>query len=224
MKIFILPINKFICNITDLELFSHILSIYRDNVDSPFLSSVFTPNAISSEGEAHVFLIDNGRSNILSTKRQKEALYCIDCGACNKVCPVYNTIGDNPYNNVFTGPLAHVVLPFLENYQNCKHFSFNCVLCGNCSKSCPVNIPISDLIIENRRFFFENKIMDWEDGVLARRLKNLLINRSKMNASVWRKKRSIKAFISKSALKTRQLPKFAKESFNVLRTKERNGK
>ncbi len=221
IKIFILPINKFICNIADLELFSHILSVYRDGVDSPFLSSVFTPNYLSSDGEAHVFLIDNGRSNILATKQQKDALLCIDCGACKRVCPVYNTIGDIPYNNVFTGPLANVVLPFLENFESYKHLSFNSVLCGNCSKVCPMNIPLTDLMIENRRFFFEKKIMDWGDSALASRVKKLLLSRAKMNKSVWRKKQTLGLSLPSSVLKKRQLPNFATESFNLLRTKER---
>ncbi len=219
LKIFILPINKFICNIGDLELFSHILSVYRDNVDAPFLSSVFTPNHLSSDSETHLFLIDNGRSNLLAAKKQSEALRCIGCGACKRVCPVYRTIGDEPYNNVFTGPLANVVLPFLENYESYKHLSFNTVLCGNCSEVCPMNIPLADLMIENRRFFFENKIMDFSDSVLASNLKNLLCSRAKMNRSVWMKKRSLSTSFGKSVVKTKQLPTFAKQSFNSIKTK-----
>lgn len=220
LKIFILPINKFICNIKDIELFSHIYSIYRENVDFPFLSAVFNPDNSAEGTESHVFLVDNGRSNILATKNQRKALLCIDCGACKKVCPVYNTISDEPYNNVFTGPLANVVLPFLENFESHKHLSFNSVLCGNCSKICPVNIPLTDLMIENRNFFFESKIMDFGDNMFASKLKKFLIDRSKMNKKSWRKGMKIKLIIPSSVRKTRQMPKFADESFNVIRTKQ----
>lgn len=220
LKIFFIPINKFVCNITDLELFSHLLSVYKHRSDSPFLSSIYTPKNLPSGSESHVFLIDNGRSNVLASKSLRKALYCIDCDACKRVCPVYVTMGDKPYNNVFSGPYANVVLPFLENYESYKHLSFNSVLCGNCSKICPVNIPLTDLIIENRRFFFENKIMDFDDVLLASRMKKLLSSRGEMNKKSWIKKRKIRTFIKKSVLRTRSLPAFSKESFNVIRTKQ----
>lgn len=216
LKIFIIPINKFVCNIAEIDIMSTLLSIYRNQNDSPFLSSIFTPNS-HKDSASHVFLIDNGRSNILASKTHRKALWCIDCDACKRVCPVFNTIGDKPYNNVFTGPYANVVLPFYENFDSYKHLSFNSVGCGNCTRVCPVNIPLTDLMIENRRFFFEKKIMDLGDDLLSSRLKKFLLSRSEMNKKTWLKKRKIKAFIKSSVLKNRITPPFAKQSFNALK-------
>lgn len=216
LKIFIIPINKFVCNIAEIDIMSTLLSIYRNQNDSPFLSSIFTPNS-HKDSASHVFLIDNGRSNILASKTHRKALWCIDCDACKRVCPVFNTIGDKPYNNVFTGPYANVVLPFYENFDSYKHLSFNSVGCGNCTRVCPVNIPLTDLMIENRRFFFEKKIMDLGDDLLCSRLKKFLLSRSEMNKKTWLKKRKIKAFIKSSVLKSRITPPFAKQSFNALK-------
>jgi L-lactate dehydrogenase complex protein LldF len=216
LKIFIIPINKFVCNIAEIDIMSTLLSIYRNQNDSPFLSSIFTPNS-HKDSASHVFLIDNGRSNILASKTHRKALWCIDCDACKRVCPVFNTIGDKPYNNVFTGPYANVVLPFYENFDSYKHLSFNSVGCGNCTRVCPVNIPLTDLMIENRRFFFEKKIMDLGDELLCSRLKKFLLSRSEMNKKTWLKKRKIKAFIKSSVLKNRITPPFAKQSFNTLK-------
>lgn len=216
LKIFIIPINKFVCNIAEIDIMSTLLSIYRNQNDSPFLSSIFTPNS-HKDSASHVFLIDNGRSNILASKTHRKALWCIDCDACKRVCPVFNTIGDKPYNNVFTGPYANVVLPFYENFDSYKHLSFNSVGCGNCTRVCPVNIPLTDLMIENRRFFFEKKIMDLGDEILSSRLKKFLLSRSEMNKKTWLKKRKIKAFIKSSVLKNRITPPFAKQSFNALK-------
>lgn len=216
LKIFIIPINKFVCNIAEIDITSTLLSIYRNQNDSPFLSSIFTPNS-HKDSASHVFLIDNGRSNILASKTHRKALWCIDCDACKRVCPVFNTIGDKPYNNVFTGPYANVVLPFYENFDSYKHLSFNSVGCGNCTRVCPVNIPLTDLMIENRRFFFEKKIMDLGDDLLCSRLKKFLLSRSEMNKKTWLKKRKIKAFIKSSVLKNRITPPFAKQSFNGLK-------
>lgn len=219
LKIFIIPINKFVCNITEIDTISALLSIYRNQNDSPFLSSIFTPHS-HTDSASHVFLIDNGRSNILASKTHRKALWCIDCDACKRVCCVYNTIGEKPYNNVFTGPYANVVLPFYENFDSYKHLSFNSVGCGYCARVCPVNIPLTDLMIENRRFFFEKKIMDLGDVLLASRMKKLLSSRGEMNKKSWIKKRKIRTFIKKSVLRTRSLPAFSKESFNVIRTKQ----
>ena len=216
LKIFIIPINKFVCNIAEIDIMSTLLSIYRNQNDSPFLSSVFTPNS-HKDSASHVFLIDNGRSNILASKTHRKALWCIDCDACKRVCPVFNTIGDKPYNNVFTGPYANVVLPFYENFDSYKHLSFNSVGCGNCTRVCPVNIPLTDLMIENRRFFFEKKIMDLGDELLCSRLKKFLLSRSEMNKKTWLKRRKIKVFIKSSVLKNRITPPFAKQSFNGLK-------
>lgn len=216
LKIFIIPINKFVCNITEIDTISALLSIYRNQNDSPFLSSIFTPHS-HTDSASHVFLIDNGRSNILASKTHRKALWCIDCDACKRVCCVYNTIGDKPYNNVFTGPYANVVLPFYENFDSYKHLSFNSVGCGSCARVCPVNIPLTDLMIENRRFFFEKKIMDFGDELLSSRLKKFLFSRSEMNKKTWLKKRKIKAFIKSSVLKNRITPPFAKQSFNALK-------
>ena len=41
-----------------------------------------------------------------------------------------------------------------------------------------------------------------------------------MNKSAWSKKQRMKMLLPSSALKTRRLPDFAKESFNVMKEKE----
>ncbi|MBO7276559.1 MAG: lactate utilization protein [Bacteroidales bacterium] len=214
IKIFILPINKFICNISDIDIFAHILSIYKDNAKFPQISNIFTPNSAENKSETHLFIVDNGRSNLLSLKEQKKSLWCINCGACKKVCPVYKLIKDQPYNNSLTGPLANVMLPFLENYDSYKHLSFNSVLCGNCSKVCPVNIPITDLILENRKFFFESKIMNLEDNLLSLGLKKFLISRKNMNRRYWVKKYLLRKMLPNTIKKSIRIPSFSKKTFN----------
>ena len=83
-----------------------------------------------------------------------------------------------------------------------------------------MNIPLSDLMVENRKFFFENKIMDWSDGVLALRLKKLLSSRKKMNESPWKKKQRLNCTIGVPVLKSKYSPQVAKESFNLIATKQ----
>ena len=60
--------------------------------------------------ELHVVLVDNGRSNMLRTELE-EILYCIRCGACLNVCPVYQEIGGHAYGSVYPGPVGAVYTP-----------------------------------------------------------------------------------------------------------------
>ncbi len=216
IKIFILPINKFICNISDIDIFTHIFSIYKKNNSFPILSNIFTPSFLSNDKETYVFIVDNSRSNLLAFKEQRKILSCIDCGACKKVCPVYQTIKDEPYSNIITGPVANVMLPYLENYENYKHLSYNCLLCGKCSNICPINLPISDLIVENRKFFFENKILDFDDNLLIISLRKFFLKRKKMNSKSWYKKYLLWGIIPKATRKSVYIPQFSKRTFNKI--------
>lgn len=216
IKICILPINKFICNISDIDIFTHIFSIYKKNTSFPILSNIFTPSAFDTNKETYVFIVDNSRSSLLAFKEQRKILSCIDCGACKKVCPVYQSIKDEPYSNTITGPVANVMLPYLENYENYKHLSYNCLLCGNCSSVCPVNLSIPDLILENRKFFFENKILDFEDNLLIISLKKFFLKRKKMNSKSWYKRYLLRRIIPKTTRKLVYIPTFSKRTFNQI--------
>ncbi|MFA6805965.1 MAG: 4Fe-4S dicluster domain-containing protein [Bacteroidales bacterium] len=216
-KIFILPFNNILKNIDDIELLSQLYSINKNKADYLSLTTIYTPK-INKETNLELFIVDNGRTSLLELKEHRNALTCIDCDACKKVCPVYALIGEEPYNNVFTGPIANVVLPFLETADGCKHLSFNCVLCGNCDKVCPMNIPITDLIIANRNIFFENRNMDFSDRYKVKILKDHLVNRKKINKKAWMKEILLKFLIKRNISISRPFPKFAKETFSQIKS------
>lgn len=215
-KIFVLPINNIVKNIEDVELLSQLYSINKDEKDYLSITTIYTPQ-INKENNVELFIIDNGRSNLLDSKEHRKALTCIDCDACKKVCPIYALIGDEPYNNVFSGPIANVILPFLETVDGCKHLSFNCILCGNCVKVCPINIPITDLIIANRNMFFENRNMDFSDRYKVKALKKHLINRKKLNRKAWQKELLFKLYIKRKFTISRPIPQFAKTTFSQMK-------
>lgn len=213
LKIFVLPFNNVLRNIEDVELLSKLYSIHKNKEEYLPITAFYTKKN-NEENDLELFIIDNGRTNLLELKEHRKALTCIDCDACKKVCPVYSLIGDMPYNNVFSGPIANIVLPFLETIDGSKHLSFNCLLCGNCTKVCPMNIPITDLIIANRNIFYENKNIDFSDRYRIKILKRNLINRKKLNQKAWRKELFMRFFIKRKLTSKRQLPKFAKISFS----------
>ncbi|MBQ9253367.1 MAG: lactate utilization protein [Bacteroidales bacterium] len=217
LKIFILPINEFLFKPEEIEIFSHLYSIYKDEIDYPYLTSLYTPQPIGKENNVHLFIVDNGRSNILAYKEIRKALNCIGCDACKKVCPVFNIIGEKPYDNVFSGPYGNVVLPFVENIENYKHLPFSCTSCGNCSAICPISIPISDLITANKHYFFEKGFMDVSDIRLAKSLGRVLSSRSKMNQKVWKKNLKIKILLNNSKNISEKFT-FSKTTFNQQQT------
>lgn len=213
VKIFILPINDFILKPEDIEIFSYLYHIYKYKKDYPYLTSLYTPQPLEKQNDVHIFLVDNGRSNILANKEIRSALNCIHCDACKQVCPVYATIGEEPYDNIFSGPYANVVLPFLENIENYKHICFSCAGCGNCSKVCPMNIPISEYIIKNKNYLFENKIMDVSDNRLIKSLGKTLSSRKMMNQNIFFKKLRIKLLVNNSKSVSEDFV-FSKYTFN----------
>src|SRR5256714_8842615 len=73
--------------------------------------------ASESEFEFHLVLMDNGRTRILADERMRESLYCIRCGACLNVCPVYQKIGGQAYGWIYPGPIGAVISPLLQGLK-----------------------------------------------------------------------------------------------------------
>lgn len=213
IKIFVLQINNIIKNLEDLELFLNLYAINKEGQEFPSLSTIFTPSA-QENNDTYIYLIDNSRTNILEQKERRKALTCIACGACRKVCPIYSLIGDKPYNNVFTGPIANVILPFLETIDGYKHLSFNCTLCGRCTQVCPMDIPLTDLMIDNRNMFFEGKNIDMKERYKIKLLKDYLISRPKLNQKAWVKGFFLNLLFKNTIADSRPLPSFAKQTFS----------
>jgi L-lactate dehydrogenase complex protein LldF len=97
----------------------------------------------------HLILIDNGRKGIAKTNF-KEVLYCIRCGACLNVCPVFREIGGHAYNSAYPGPIGSVLSPLLFGFEDYGHLAKASSLCGACEAACPVAVPFSQLIPQVR--------------------------------------------------------------------------
>jgi L-lactate dehydrogenase complex protein LldF len=99
--------------------------------------------------EFHLILLDNGRSKLLGTEFE-EALYCIRCGACLNVCPVYRQTGGHAYGSTYSGPIGAVITPLLKGTKEAKDLPFASSLCGACWEACPVGIPLHELLLKLR--------------------------------------------------------------------------
>ncbi len=98
----------------------------------------------------HVVLLDNGRSSILSSPKQRQTLKCIRCAACMNACPVYRQTGGHAYGSVYPGPIGAILTPQLTEMHFAKSLPYASSLCGACYEVCPVKINIPEVLIELR--------------------------------------------------------------------------
>lgn len=162
----------------------------------------------------YLFIIDNQRTEVLRHKELRQSLICLHCNRCNKACPVFQTIGEAPYDNVFVGPIANVTLPLLETVDSYRHLVYACTLCGRCEEVCPVNIPIRDMILEERRNYYPEMLIDKNHRRSSNFMKKFLTSRKKMNSRAFHKRRLLKKYISADIKKSHRTLAFAKETFN----------
>jgi L-lactate dehydrogenase complex protein LldF len=80
----------------------------------------------------------------------EEALYCIRCGSCLNVCPVYRQTGGHAYGSTYSGPIGAVITPLLKGNKEAKDLPHASSLCGACWETCPVGIPLHDLLLKLR--------------------------------------------------------------------------
>ncbi len=164
----------------------------------------------------YLFIIDNQRTSLLTEKNLRQSLTCLQCGRCNDVCPVLQTIGEEPYNNVFTGPVANIVLPHLETMESYKHVVYACTLCGRCEEVCPISLPIRDMIIDSRQSMIANGQLEKKDKHMMAAQRKILLSRSKMNSSKFIRKYLLNKYLSPDFKKTRKTPPLSDQPFNKL--------
>jgi L-lactate dehydrogenase complex protein LldF len=155
IHIAIVGIEKIIPSMADLDLFWPLLSSHGTGqnltVYNTILSGPRSAEETDGPEEMYVILLDNGRTNLLAQKEQRQGLYCIRCGACLNACPIYKNIGGHTYNTTYSGPIGSIITPHLKGMKDFKHLSYASSLCGKCSEVCPVKIDIHKMLLLNRR-------------------------------------------------------------------------
>ncbi len=100
--------------------------------------------------EVHVLILDNGRSRILADSQLRETLFCIRCGACLNVCPIYQQVGGHAYGWVYMGPIGITLIPQYLGSLEGRYAPFVSSLCGACHEICPVHINIPHHLLKLR--------------------------------------------------------------------------
>lgn len=212
-------IEKIIPTMGDLDLFWPLLASHGTGqnltVYNTLISGPRKEYETDGPEQMYVVLLDNGRTNLLSKKEQRQGLYCIRCGSCLNVCPIYQNIGGHTYETTYQGPIGSLISPHLNGMKEFKHLSNASSLCGKCTEVCPVNIDIQKMLLQNRKdavdeglapaaevkmwksFTFAVKNRKWVD-FFGGRIKNLIMRN----------------FFKKAWGEKRELPKFAKKSFS----------
>jgi L-lactate dehydrogenase complex protein LldF len=226
IHIAIVGIEKIIPSITDLDLYWPMLATHGTGQNLTVYNSIFSgprqPNETDGPEEMYVILLDNGRTNLLAQKDQRQGLYCIRCGACLNACPVYKNVGGHTYNTPYSGPIGSVITPHMRGMEDFKHLSYASSLCGACSEVCPVKIDIHKMLLLNRREAVKGKIVPkkeewgwqiWKKSMLSRKLTDYVGGKTKN----W----LLKTIFKKSWGKYRDVPVVAEKSFSK-QWKERN--
>ena len=146
--------EKVIPSLRDLAVFLRLLprSATGQRISS-YVSMVTGPRRTSDEDgpeEFHLVLVDNGRSKMLADPQLREALYCIRCGACLNICPVYKKVGGHAYGWVYPGPIGAIVSPSLVGLKQAQALPQASTLCGACREACPVKINIPRMLLHLR--------------------------------------------------------------------------
>lgn len=218
IHIAIVGIEKMIPSLMDLDLYWPMLATNGTGQNLTVYNSIISGprQADETDGpdEMYVILLDNGRTNLLAQKEQREGLYCIRCGACLNACPVYKNIGGHTYNTTYSGPIGSVITPHMRGMEEFKHLSSASSLCGKCSEVCPVKIEIHKMLLLNRRDAVKEDETTrkekwgwavWKKGMLSRNMMDFF-------GGKW-KNYFMRLFFKKTWGHYREMPKVADKSF-----------
>jgi L-lactate dehydrogenase complex protein LldF len=150
----LMGIEKVIPRLEDLDVFLRLLSRSASGQKLcsylSFLTGVKTSPGEEGPEEFHLVILDNGRTGMLANPHLRESLFCIRCGACLNVCPVYQKIGGHAYGWVYPGPIGAVLTPQMIGRERAAALPFASSLCGSCRDVCPVKIDLPEMLLHLR--------------------------------------------------------------------------
>lgn len=97
--------------------------------------------------ELHIIILDNGRLKISQDKELDKILYCLKCGGCMLICPVFQSLGGHVYGGpVYPGGIGVLLTSITQSNKEASSLLDFCADCKKCEEFCPVGIPTGELI------------------------------------------------------------------------------
>ena len=212
-------IEKIVPDLQSLGVFTRLLA--RSATGQPVTTYTSHYRAPRAGGEFHIIMVDNGRSALLADPDHIRTLNCIRCGACMNTCPVYRRSGGYSYTYFIPGPIginlgmAHDPQRYYDNLSACS-------LCLSCSNVCPAKVDLGEQIYKWRQRLDGFGHASPQKKAMSLGMKFLMERPPLFNAALWAASgvnglpRALKYNQLDEWGKGRELPRFAKESFNEM--------
>ena len=230
VHVVVMGIEKLLPRFEDLSVFVQLLSRngtgQKITVYTNFVTGPRGEGELDGAEEMHLILMDNGRSKLLGTEFE-EALYCIRCGSCLNVCPVYRQTGGHAYGSTYSGPIGAVITPLLKGNKEAKDLPHASSLCGACWETCPVGIPLHDLLLKLRNRQVEEGLAGRAQSLMFKGFEKTMNNPALYKASAKAGRIAQKPAVRDGSVRplpgpmsawtnTRDLPPLAEKSFREL--------
>lgn len=212
-------IDKLVPNREALGIFTRLLA--RSATGQPITTYTAHYQKPRHGGELHFVIVDNGRTEILKDEKHVKTMNCIRCAACMNTCPVYRRSGGYSYTYFIPGPIG-INLGMLKGAKKYYDNVSACSLCHSCQDVCPVKVDLADQIYDWRQKLDKFGVASSEKKRMSQGIKFLMERPKLFNfaMSAGHLLNSFPRFMVYNNLndwgKDRELPKFAKESFNEM--------
>jgi iron-sulfur cluster protein len=101
--------------------------------------------------EVHIIILDNGRLAISRDKNLKNMLYCLKCGGCMLVCPIFQSVGGHIFGGpVYPGGIGILLTAATQSLKDSFPLLDFCSDCKKCEEFCPVGVPTGELHLHLR--------------------------------------------------------------------------
>lgn len=219
VHIAVMGMEKIVPDLESLGVFTRLLA--RSGTGQPITTYTSHYRKPLPGHELHIIIVDNGRSEILAQPDHVRTLNCIRCGECMNTCPVYRRSGGYSYTYFIPGPIG-INLGMLRDPLRYADNVSACSLCLSCSNVCPAKVDLGEQIYRWRQKLDDLGRANQEKKGMSFGMKFLmerpaLFNTALKFAPVVNHLPRFMVYNSLNAWgKARELPTFAKESFNEM--------
>jgi L-lactate dehydrogenase complex protein LldF len=156
----VMGLEKVIPRLTDLEVMLRLLPASATGQRLTALVHFIRGLKVQPRGKQAFYLVilDNGRRNLAADPDMAEALYCLRCGACLNVCPIFQVGAAHLYGRVYPGAIGILLAPYLAPTEDICDL---CTQCGACQEICPVGIRLTDKILRLRHHSRRFRHLRW---------------------------------------------------------------